>query len=346
MLEYKSTILITGGTTGLGYYTALELAKQVPTAKIIICSRSDQNDSVASLNKLIIKSRSSTISTPQVEYLRLDLGSAVDVRSFVKTYASRNYPPISKLLLNAGLQYHNGKDLRMSPDGIESTFAINHFGHALLLFLLKPYLANTARIAVTASGTHDPAQKTTVPDAEYISAELLANPTDGQGYDKSKGLQRYASSKLANVLFTYALEKRLKNARSMTDKSASTEARSWTVVAFDPGLMPGTALGRDMGPVIMFLATHIIPHMMTLFKLLIGYQNVHLPQESGKRLAKLALMAGAEAEQTSGKYFEGEKMIGTSEVSYVAEKQEDLWRWTIEKAASGDEGEMRQFERF
>ncbi|KAK5957768.1 hypothetical protein OHC33_000957 [Knufia fluminis] len=344
MAAFTSTILITGGTTGLGFHITLFLAQQFPSAKIIIASRTDKDNAADTLNKLVQKQQKSskTSSFAQIEYLPLDLGSTSNIRTFVKDYASKSYPPITALLLNAGLQYHSGDDLRLTPDGIESTFGINHVGHALLFFLLKPHLAANARIVITSSGTHDPAQKTTVPDAVYESAELLAHPTDKDGYaTKSKGLQRYASSKLANVLFTYALDRRLSGARNTNNTSTT----SWTVCTMDPGLMPGTNLGRDFGPVVVWLFTHVAVHLVWLMRLLVGSQNVHLPQESAANLARLAGMRGEEAQRSAGKYFEGRTARNSSVVSMDEKKQEDLWRWTV-KFLARDEEEKRAFETF
>jgi len=341
MAAFTSTILITGGTTGLGLYAAQILAQQSPSTKIIIASRTDKNKAADTLNKVLQKqAKSGNISNiKQIEYLPLDLASTSNVRSFVDHYTSKSYPPITALLLNAALQYHSGKDLRLSPDGIESTFAVNHVGHALLFFLLKPHLAPNARIIITCSGTHDPAQKTAVPDAKYESAELLAHPTDKHGYTTGmKGLQRYASSKLANVIFTYALDRRLGAARSSKDPG-------WTVCTMDPGLMPGTALGRDAGPIVLWLFMHVATRLVWLLRVLLRSQNVHLPQASAANLAGLAMMSGQDAVSSSGKYFEGAKERNSSVDSHDEKKQEDLWRWTVDFLARNEE-EKRAFEAF
>lgn len=340
MAAYTSTILVTGGTLGLGYWAAYEMAAKFPESRIIIASRTNKDDAPLSIGKLLQRKRGITASPgfQQVEFMPLDLASTTKVREFVKTYASKGYPPISALLLNAGLQFHSGKDMRLSPDGVETTFAVNHVGHALLLFLLKPYLAHECRIVLTASGVHDPAQKTMVPDAVYESAELLAHPTDSDGYEvKQKGLQRYSSSKLANVLFEYALERRLKVARE-------AGRSNWTVVSMDPGLMPDTGLGRDLGPVIYWIARNILSRMLWLLRLILS-PNVHNSPESGKNLARLGQAKGTEATQTSGLYYEGPKPINSSVDSRVEAKQEDLWRWTVDFLAR-DEEEKRAFETF
>jgi hypothetical protein len=100
--------------------------------------------------------------------------------------------------------------LVLTEEGFENTFAGNHLGHALLFYLLldNKCLANDARIVITASGTHDPTQKSGLPDAEYTTAERLARPTSKE--DKEiEGRERYANSKLCNILCGYALYPRL-----------------------------------------------------------------------------------------------------------------------------------------
>ena len=97
-----------------------------------------------------------------------------DICVFVDRYSSVSYPPIKALFLNAGLQCLGGVEY---TEGIEKTFAINHVGGALLFCLLRPHFAKDARIVLTASGVHDPAQKTGIPDAKYASAEELVHPT-------------------------------------------------------------------------------------------------------------------------------------------------------------------------
>lgn len=130
----------------------------------MICSRSDPNAAAASISKTL--HQENTICLPP------DLTSRSKVPSFASIWDTKNYPPIQALLLNAALQFPDGPVL--TDDGMESTFAIALVGHALLFHLLFPYLADDARVIVTSSGTHDPAQKSGSPDAVYTTAEELA----------------------------------------------------------------------------------------------------------------------------------------------------------------------------
>ena len=320
MSKSPSTILVTGGTSGLGYECALDIARQKPNCSIIIASRSNNDDAAGSINKKLHQTN--------VSYLPLDLSSLAKVREFASSYSTKSSPPIAALVMNAGLQFP--KDVSYTNDGIEKTFGINHVGHALLFYLLRPHLAPDARIVITASGTHDPAQKTGLPDAKFTTAEELAHPTPESA--KNNGRQRYATSKLCNIMWAYALHDHITKA---------TSGKQWTVTAFDPGLMPGTSLARDGGAMLNFVFTKVLPHFIWLLRLMVS-PNIHSPQESGAALARLAV--GKDVQGVSGKYYEGDKEIKSSVESYVKEKQEDLWQWTAKFVAMNEE-EIRSFQQ-
>ncbi|KAI6080441.1 NAD(P)-binding protein [Hypoxylon rubiginosum] len=320
-MSYKGSVIITGGTINLGYYAALEIARAHPEYLVVISSRSDKEHAADTINK--------TLGQANTIYIPLDLASLQNVRQYAEDWAAKDRPPIHALLLNAGLQFPG--PVSKTVDGLESTFAINHVGHALLFHLLRPHLAANARVVVTSSGTHDPAQtKNTFPHPDYISAEELAHPTTSAA---NPGRQRYAESKLANVLWTYALHRRL------TQRAAAESGIA--VTAFDPGLMPGTGLAREANPVARWVWLHILPRLIPLMRLLLS-PNVHTAHESGTNLARLAV--GPEGEGQGGKYFEGPKPIKTSPASYEEAKQEDLWRWTVDYLARNDE-EKERFEQ-
>lgn len=318
-MSWKQSIIITGGTTGLGYHTALHIAKAQPTTLVVISSRSDKDNAAETIK--------STLGQDNVVFMPLDLNSLANVREYVKKWTAKGYPPIQSLVLNAGIQFPD--KLTKTNDGLEATFGVNHVGHALLFHLLWPHLSQNARVVVTASGVHDPAQKSGLPDAVYTSGDDLANPPEAM--TKNSGRQHYTNSKLANMLWTYSLDRHLAEKRPQ---------RVVTVNAFDPGLMPGTGLAREAGPVLRFLWIHVMPRMIGLLRR-IYTPNVHTPSESGEALARLAI--AADVEGVSGKYYEGMKEISSSTDSYVKEKQEDLWQWTVKYLAK-DENERSKFD--
>jgi NAD(P)-dependent dehydrogenase (short-subunit alcohol dehydrogenase family) len=324
MSTMNGTILITGGTSGLGYQCALELAQQHRQSCILLASRSDPEAAATSINKAVGHSN--------VQFLPLDLSSLLNIRNFAAEFKERGYPKIEALVLNAGLQFPHG--ITYNKDGVEMTFAVNHVGHVLLYYLLRERLSERARIVITASNGHDPAQKTSLPDAKYTTAEELAHPSIELA--KNQGAQRYATSKLCNVMWTYALHRRF------TEATALPRAGKWTVTAFDPGLMPGTGLAREYAPVLRWIWLKILPSLIPVLRRLLN-PNIHSAKESGLALARLA--AGEDVEEVSGAYFEGRREIKSSVDSYDVEKQDDLWRWTAEHVAR-DKEELHSFESF
>lgn len=307
----------------LGFFAAQAIARAHPDWLVVIASRSDKEHAAAAINK-------ANNHTNNTVFMSLDLADSKSIRAFASEWASQNRPPIQALLLNAALQFPGA--LHKTPEGLETTFAIAHVGHALLFHLLCPHLAENARVVVTSSGTHDPAQKTGVPDAEYTTAEDLAHPPSHM--IKIPGRKRYSSTKLANVLWTYALDKRLR---------ASIPDRGITVNAFDPGLMPGTGLAREGNCVERFVWNSVFPRVMPVLRVLVA-ENIHTPEDSGASLARLTI--ADEVQGVSGKYYEGMKEIKSSKDSYEVQKQADLWDWTLKYCSNGDSAEAIRFEQF
>ena len=161
-MAYKHSVIVTGGTQGLGYHTALKIAKAQPDYLVVITARSDKNGAAEAINKAL--RQTNTI------FLPTDLANPASVRRFARDWAADVSKPLIKaLVMNAALQFPT--TLALTDEGMEKTFAISHAGHAVLFHLLCPHLAPGARVVLTSSGTHDPAQKSGLPDAEYTTAE-------------------------------------------------------------------------------------------------------------------------------------------------------------------------------
>jgi len=123
-------------------------------------------------------------------------------------------------------------------DGYETTFAVNHLSHYLLLRLLAPALARDAIVVITTSNTHDPQFSPVAPFA-VVDAQQLAQLDLGKGAQGSvafePGFRAYATSKLCNLLTARAFA-----------ASAEVKARRLRVIAYNPGYIPGTGLGRNL----------------------------------------------------------------------------------------------------
>jgi NAD(P)-dependent dehydrogenase (short-subunit alcohol dehydrogenase family) len=120
--KFERTILITGGSAGLGYYCAAQIARQRPAYQIIIASRTEpEKTSAASIN--------TEVGEERVLYMRLDLSNLKQIRTFVAEFEQKNFPPLAALVLNAGLQFPS--DVTYTVDGFEahlqSTTSDMHF---------------------------------------------------------------------------------------------------------------------------------------------------------------------------------------------------------------------------
>jgi NAD(P)-dependent dehydrogenase (short-subunit alcohol dehydrogenase family) len=212
-------IVMTGGTSGIGKFALASLARE--GARIVLGARR---------------------SGPQnVETIDLDLARLSSVRAFASVVHDRlGGNGIDALILNAGIQSRSIDE--RTADGFETTFAVNHLAHYLLLRLLQPDLAQGATVVLTTSGTHDPEEKTLVPPPRHARAPLLAHPEVDPEKDKSPTAaagRAYSSSKLCNLLTARAFAAR-----------PEILARGIGVIAFDPGPTPGTGLLRNGGPVL------------------------------------------------------------------------------------------------
>ncbi|KAH7138197.1 dehydrogenase/reductase [Dendryphion nanum] len=321
MVQYTTSVLITGGTQGLGYFCAQTIAQQHPQILVVVSSRTDPDRAAATINR--------TLKQSNVKFVSLDLGTREKVRSFVEIWKQGDYPPIEALVLNAGIQFPG--ETEWGDDGIEKTFAVNHVGHALLFHLLTPYMQPNARIVLTSSGIHDPAvSKTFGFNPKWPDVHAIARP-DPAFQKELAGRDRYAVSKVANVLWTYALARRL-----------TAQGQGKTVVAMNPGLMPGTNLGRNAGTIAFFLFVHVLPHFVGLMRLLLGTKDVHLPKDSGKRLAWLAM--DEEARKKTATYYDGITEVASGVNTIDEKRQEELWEWTVEFVGKSGE-ERERFER-
>ncbi len=310
------TTIITGGNTGLGYACASSLLDDASGAtpwNVVIACR-DPERAQGAVERLRQEAKTAG-SSAQVEAMRLDLASFKSVREFAGEVGHRldtgELPPVHALVCNAGMQ--SGGKKTFTADGFESTFGVNHLGHFLLVNLLLPRLAPPARIAVVASGTHDPAQKTGMPAPAWNDPTDLAKGDLGalaaQDSPAKLGRRYYTTSKLANILFCHELASRL--------------PAGVTVNAFDPGFMPGTGLAREWPAPLRFVSDHVLPRMIPLLRRMLS-PNIHTPAESGAALAQLVLNPALEG--TSGKYFEGTREIRSSSESYDQGRTKQLWR--------------------
>src|SRR5438874_7451107 len=205
------SFIVTGANTGVGFEIARVLAAR--GARVLLGCREQTRalDAIARIKRI----------TPNADlvWLPLDLGDLDSVRTAAEI-ASKEHR-IDALINNAGVM---NPPLTRTKQGFESQFGVNHLGVFALTSLLLPKLAETpgSRIVVTSSIAHLKAKI----DWDDLNAE--------RSYSKG---DRYGASKLANALFFFELDRRLRATRSPI-----------TAVGAHPGVA-NTSLGRHMGPV-------------------------------------------------------------------------------------------------
>lgn len=182
------TAVVTGTTLGgIGFHTALELARR--GARVVLAGRSlDKIDDSAGA---ILEE----VPGADLERLVVDLADLSSVRQAAE--AAVGLGPVDLLVNNAGIM---APPLRRTPDGLESQMATNHFGPFLFTGLLFPQLtaAGDARVVTVSSQMHRVAR-----------SAPLADPRASRPYSR---WPVYGQTKLANLLFTFELERRCRRA--------------------------------------------------------------------------------------------------------------------------------------
>ena len=177
------TILITGGNSGIGKAAATALVGM--GADVVITARDPGRGAAAACDITADSGR-------QAQVRSLDLARMGSVRQFADAFLAE-VPRLDVLVLNAGIM---ATDRRVTEDGFELMFQVNHLGHFLLTRLLQPLLEASApsRVVVVASVAH----KRGALDFDDLQSE-----------NDYSGMRAYATSKLANVLFASELARHL-----------------------------------------------------------------------------------------------------------------------------------------
>ena len=214
--------VVTGGNSGIGFETAVELARN--GAETIIACRS------ASRGDAAVQRIRKSVPLANVEAMPLDLGDLASVDAFAQRFADEN-DHLDILVNNAGIM---ATPYRKTKDGFESQFGTNHLGHFALAAKLMPSLlaAPTSRIVNVSSLAH-----------RQGVVDLDALDFDGSNYSRWRA---YGRSKLANLLFTYETQRRLNHA------VASTTSYRWRRI---PGLRALTSR-RDWALIGRYVKTH------------------------------------------------------------------------------------------
>ena len=268
--------MVTGATSGIGKVTARELAQR--GAAVVLVGRNE-----AKSEATVTQIRQQT-ANPSVDFLLADLSSQEEVRRLARKFESR-YLRLDVLVNNAGAIMLSRRE---SVDGIEMTLALNHLAYFLLTNLLLDRLKSSApaRIVNVSSNSHERAQ------LDFDDLQIRR---------RYWGFRAYARSKLANILFSYELARRLKGT-------------GVTVNALHPGLV-GTNFLANNGALGRFL------------KMLVAVKG--MSTEQGSRTS-IFLASSPDVEMVTGRYFYQEREVPSSCASHDEVAAGRLWRLSAE----------------
>ena len=275
-LMHGKICLVTGATSGIGFVTAQALARQGAT--LIVVGR-DPERGAATVSRIQQETGNSA-----VEVMIADLSVQAQVRRLASEIQQR-FARLDVLVNNAGALFSRRQ---LSADGLEMTLALNHLAYFLLTNLLIPPLqaAGSARIVNVSSEAHRRAR---------------LDFADLQGGQRYSGWRAYARSKLANIVFTYELARRL-------------EGTGIVANALHPGFV-ATNFGRNNRSIVAAL-------MRVL-------QLVAISPEEGAQTV-IYLASSPEVKGVTGGYFVKQQAVRSSQVSYDRAAAERLWQVSAE----------------
>jgi NAD(P)-dependent dehydrogenase (short-subunit alcohol dehydrogenase family) len=266
------TVLVTGANQGIGKATAIALAAK--GARVVLVARN------ADKGRAALAEVQSAAKGAAPELILADLSSQEQVRRAAAELTSR-HERLDVLINNAGVFV---PERRVTADGLEETFALNHLAYFLLTHELLGVLKAGApsRIVNVSSEAH----------------RSRVMHWDDLQYDRRRyrGFEAYGQSKLANLLFTYELARRL-------------EGTGVTVNALHPGVI-ATGFGQTYGGAMSVLIKMAHPFLLS--------------PEAGARTS-VYLASSPEVEGVTGKYFAKCKPQRSNAVSYDEASQRKLW---------------------
>lgn len=271
------TVLVTGGTNGIGKATALGLAAMGAHVGITGRDRRRAEDTAREIRA----------AGGQVDVFIADLSTQAEVRR-VASEALAQLARIDVLVNNVGGYWNNR---HVTADGLERTFALNHLAPFLLTNLLLDRLgqSSASRVVTVSSNAH---------------ALGRIDFDDLQGEESYSGSRAYNQSKLANVLFTYELARRMPAA-------SSGDQAVVTANALHPGVVRTSFGAEDPASVHRIIIPILRPMMKT-------------PTQGAA--ASIRLASALELEQVTGRFFANGKPKKSSKASYDEAVAARLWQ--------------------
>lgn len=279
-METKKAYVITGPTSGIGYETALELAKH---GTVVLVARNRQKSE--ELKKTISEQGG------HAEIILCDVSDLTSVRRAAAEIKKLGLT-IAGLLNNAGIMQQK---VTKNAQGLDLTFATNYLGAFALTEALAPDLAAGANVVFIGSAIEDPERKPAklmgMKGGQYISAESSAHGIWKAGGAKMEGIDAYATSKQCVLVAAMALAR-------------ENPGLHFNVV--EPGITPGTGLGYNGNRFVHFLMSS----MMRLMMLLPSFSRY---KSTPKKSAKVIANVVTDTAGKTGIYFDekGKPMQGS-----------------------------------
>lgn len=215
--------IVTGASSGLGLETAIALATANATVILACRNPAKADDALA-----VLRSR---VPSADARLMRLDLADLASVKAFAKAFSGA-HQRLDLLINNAGVM---AVPLSRTRDGFEMQIGTNHLGHFALTGLLIEHMLATenSRIVNLASLAHKWTRAMNLDDLNFEQG----------GYNK---WDAYGKSKLANLLFTFELKRRLDRAKAQTIVSAAHPGYASTNLQFVGPQQAGSRISAAM----------------------------------------------------------------------------------------------------
>ncbi|OXM59087.1 SDR family NAD(P)-dependent oxidoreductase [Amycolatopsis vastitatis] len=303
-MSETGTVLITGPTRNLGRHAVLAMAAR-PTKErpdLLLVGRAGRD--------LTAVAEEARALGACVHEIGCDLASLTDVRAAAATardlLTDGAVRPLRALIANAGTMSVDTR--QASSDGYELTFAVNYLAHAQLIGDLLGSFTSPARVVLVGSNTYYAnfwRKLLHVPEAEWADPVSLARPAAGEQVPgMSASGVAYSNAKLTILYYAHELQRRA--------------GAGICVAVFEPGWMPGTALGRGAPAALQAVSRALgrIPGVST-------------PRRSGPLLAAMAL-DNKWAHLRDGAFVVKTKPVEAQPIAHDRAREQRLWEATVE----------------
>jgi retinol dehydrogenase-14 len=266
--------MVTGASSGIGKATALGLARKGATV-VLVCRDKSRGEAV-------LEEMKQRYENCSADLLIAELSSQESIRALVRQFINK-YEKLHVLINNAGVYFTKR---RVTIDGIETVFAINYLAPFLLTNLLLAILKKSA-----------PARIINVAGAHHTKG--IINFDDLQGEQDFSGSRAIAQSKLAEVIFTYELARRLEGTRV-------------TANCADPGMVATNLVDKDedLPKIVKYLFKLIKPFLKS-------------PEKGAE--TSIYLATSPEVEDITSRYFVNKKIVSSSPQAHDIATAKQLW---------------------